>query len=239
MLDSYKQSIDKNKIPPGLLESTAEKMHSAMELPAERKTFRRSWSYALAAVAAVLIFVFVFPFADQAVIVTPLDPGTHQETVELKDGVLYFGVANDQKIDISQGFGLSSSTNKWTISEYREYLGLRTLPGDEIKGYTMIDQTLRIMTNLSGDVVGDELIRDYAGENGEKFTLTLSESQKTDSVDVSSSMIAGVSVSVKYDEQQGKYYGQYASGDLSCAIETGNMTQEDFVLLLYNLIQPA
>ena len=249
MIESYKQSIDKNKIPPGLLDSTAEQMRQALENPAEeivvrecqpsKRTPRKIWSRVVLAAAAVLVVVLVFPLSNQSLIRTPLDPAGHHNTVELKDGILYFGVMDEQKIEISHNFGLSSSTNKWTIEEYRDYLGLDVLPGDKIKDYTMIDQVIQIQTNMKGEVAGDKLIRDYTGENGGTLTLTLSKSQAKNATEEGLSMIEGVPVSVNIGPEENEYQGQFVFNDISHTIETNDITQEDFILLMYQLVKTA
>jgi hypothetical protein len=247
MLEKYKCAMKKMDVPKELVEETSEKMIQQQKLLKQTNRNKKKpylyLSFACSLILIITIFYTIHNKSNDRIILTELSPNTTIQTVNVSDGILYFNDFSEEpdNIKINQNLGIPDSLSKeWIKEEYMSYLGktveLSYLP----EGFTLEKEVVRVYENKEGIIKSDEYYTEYAANENQRIELYLRKGKlpsKSYQDLPAQSNIKNTKLSIVYREDLCSYQAQFILEDVGYYLSTENITQEEFIKILYSFFK--
>ncbi len=244
MLDNYKSAMKKMKISEELLKTTSEHMISQQQLLGQSNQYKNKKPYLYLSLACSFLLILTFFSAihnkNDKIIVTELRTNETIQTVNVVGGVLYFNDVSEEidRIKMNQNLGiLDSFSVEWTKEEYMSYLGknieLSYLPD----GFAMEKESIRVYENKEGIIKSEEYYAAYTAIENQRIELYLRKGKlpgKSYKDLPTESVIKNNKLSILYIKDFNNYQAQFILDDIGYYLSVENLTQEEFIKILYS-----
>ncbi len=244
MLEKYKCAMKKMDVPKELVEKTSERMVQQQKLLEQTKKNKKKpylyLSFACSFILIITIFYTIHNKSNNRFILTKLSPDATVQIVNVSDGILYFNDLPEEpdNIKINQNLGIPDSlTKEWTKEEYMSYLGktveLPYLP----EGFALEKELIRVYENKEGIIKSDEYYTAYTANKNKRIELFLRKGKmpgKSYQDLPAESEIKNTELSIVYREDLNRYQAQFILEDVGYCLSTENITQEEFIKVLYS-----
>ena len=244
MLVKYKSAMEKMDISKELIEKTSEKMMQQQKLLGQTNRNKKKpylyLSFACTFILIITVFYTIHSKPNDRIILTELIPNGTIQTVTVKDGILYFNDLSEEldNIKVNQNLGIPDSlTKEWTKEEYMAYLGktidISYLP-DKFK---MVKESIRVYKNKEGIIKSDEYYTAFTANKNQKIELFLRKGKlpgKSYQDLPAESEIKQTKLSTLYREDLNSYQAQFILDDIGYFLSVENITQEEFIKILYS-----